>query len=158
MNTELSPTIPDRQEFHLSFRVADLARSTAFYRDFFGVEPKQQTARFSTFIVPDLRLNLVILVNDRAEPLDTYSLYHIGLGVANREAVIAAYHRAVAAGAEVVKPPRSTWRGTPLHELWLRDPTGYLLEIYARMTEAELAAMPVDQEPVYLVAGTAPTA
>jgi predicted glycosyl hydrolase (DUF1957 family) len=68
--------------------------------------------------------------------------------------VIAAYHRAVAAGAEVVKPPRSTWRGTPLHELWLRDPTGYLLEIYARMTEEELATMPADQEPVFLVPGT----
>jgi len=157
MSTELSPLVPARQEFHLSFRVTDLARSTAFYRDFFGVEPRQQTARFSTFIVPDLCLNLVILVNDRDEPLDTYSLYHVGLGVRSKEAVIAAYHRAVAAGAEVVKPPRSTWRGTPLHELWLRDPTGYLLEIYARMTEAELAAMPADQEPVYLVAGTAPT-
>ncbi|MEL5849765.1 MAG: VOC family protein [Candidatus Igneacidithiobacillus chanchocoensis] len=156
MSTELSPLVPDRQEFHLSFRVADLARSTAFYRDFFGVEPKQQTARFSTFLVPDLRLNLVILVNDREEPLDTYSLYHVGLGVASKEAVIAAYHRAVAAGAEVVKPPRSTWRGTPLHELWLRDPTGYNLEVYARMTEAELAEMPADQEPVFLVPGTEP--
>lgn len=72
MSTELSPLVPARQEFHLSFRVTDLARSTAFYRDFFGVEPRQQTARFSTFIVPDLCLNLVILVNDRDEPLDTY--------------------------------------------------------------------------------------
>ena len=156
MSAESSPLAPDRQEFHLSFRVADLARSTAFYRDFFGVEPKQQTVRFSTFIVPDLCLNLVILVNDRDEPLDTYSLYHVGLGVTNKEAVVAAYHRAVAAGAEVVKPPRSTWRGTPLHELWLRDPTGYLLEIYARMTEEELAGMPADQEPVFLVPGTEP--
>lgn len=156
MSAALSPLVPDRQEFHLSFRVADLARSTAFYREFFGVEPKQQTARFSTFIVPDLCLNLVILVNDRDEPLDTYSLYHVGLGVTNKEAVVAAYHRAVAAGAEIVKPPRSTWRGTPLHELWLRDPTGYLLEIYARMTEEELAGMPADQEPVFLVPGTEP--
>ncbi|WP_308389116.1 VOC family protein [Acidithiobacillus sp. AMEEHan] len=148
--------VPDTQEFHLSFRVSDLAQSTAFYRQFLGVEPKQQTARFSTFIVPDLRLNLVILVNDREEPLDTYSLYHVGLGVGSKAAVIETYHRAVAAGAEVVKPPRSTWRGTPLHELWLRDPTGYLLEIYARMTPEELAQMPADQEPIYLVPGTAP--
>jgi len=156
MRTEQLPMVLDRQEFHLSFRVADLPRSTAFYRDFFGIEPKQQTARFSTFIVPDLHLNLVILVNDREEPLDTYSLYHIGLGVASRAAVIDAYHRALAAGAEVVKPPRSTWHGTPLHELWLRDPTGYLIEIYARMTEAELREMPADREPVFLVPGTEP--
>jgi hypothetical protein len=57
----------------------------------------------------------------------------------------------VAAGAEIVKPPRTTWRGTPLHELWLRDPSGYLLEVYARLTDAELAQMPADQEPVFLL-------
>ncbi|MEY2340775.1 VOC family protein [Acidithiobacillus sp. IBUN Pt1247-S3] len=148
--------IPSTQEFHLSIRVADLSRSTEFYTHFFGVEAKDKTARFSTFIIPHLRLNMVLLVNDKGDALDTYSLYHLGLGVANRAALIESYHRAVAAGAEVVKPPRSTWRGTPLHELWLRDPSGYLMEIYARMTPEELASMPADQEPTFLVAGTKP--
>ena len=68
-------------EFHVSFRVSDLAASTAFYAAFRGVEPKDTTARFSTFLVPSLNLNLVLLVNDSDEPLDTYSLYHVGLGV-----------------------------------------------------------------------------
>ncbi len=148
--------IPDAQEFHLSFRVSNLAESTRFYEHFLGVAPKQSTARFSTFIVPHLCLNLVILVNDRGEALDTYSLYHVGLGVKDRAAVIESYHRAMAAGAEIVKPPRTTWRGTPLHELWLRDPTGYNIEVYARLTDAELAEMPADQEPFFLVAGTEP--
>lgn len=155
---EVNPAmIPTTREFHLSFRVAGLAISTRFYTQFLGVAPKQSTARFSTFIVPHLCLNLVILVNDRDEPLDTYSLYHVGLGVMDRAAVIESYHRALAAGAEIVKPPRTTWRGTPLHELWLRDPTGYNLEIYARLSDAELAEMPADQEPIFLVPGTAPT-
>ncbi len=148
--------IPKREEFHLSIRVADLARSTDFYSQFLGVEPKDRTTRYSTFLVPALHLNLVLLVNDRGTPLDTYSLYHLGLGVADRQAVIESYHRAKAQGVEIVKPPRSTWRGTPLHELWLRDPSGYLIEIYARMTEEELAAMPPDQEPTFLVPGTEP--
>ncbi|WP_297471361.1 VOC family protein [Acidithiobacillus sp.] len=148
--------VPGPQEFHLSIRVADLAESSVFYERFLGVAPKQQTARFSTFIAPHLCLNLVLLVNDRGETLDTYSLYHLGLGVRDRAAVIESYHRACAAGAEVVKPPRTTWRGTPLHELWLRDPTGYNLEIYARLTAAELAEMPTDMEPWYLVPETAP--
>ncbi|WP_253253704.1 VOC family protein [Acidithiobacillus marinus] len=155
---EVNPAmIPATQEFHLSFRVADLAISTRFYTQFLDVAPKQSTARFSTFIVPHLCLNLVILVNDRDEPLDTYSLYHVGLGVKDRAAVIESYHRALAAGAEIVKAPRTTWRGTPLHELWLRDPTGYNLEIYARLNDAELAEMPADQEPIFLVLGAAPT-
>ena len=96
-------------------------------------------------------MNFVLLVNDKGAPLDTYSLYHLGLGVADKAAVIESYHRARAAGAKIAEPPRTTWRGTPLHELWLRDPTGYLIEIYARLTEEERAAMPADQEPVFLV-------
>ena len=70
--------------------------------------------------------------------------------------VIEAYHRAREARAEVVKPLRTTWRGTPLHELWLRDPTGYLIEIYARLTADELATAPQDQAPTPLVADAAP--
>ncbi|MDP3171614.1 MAG: VOC family protein [Polaromonas sp.] len=150
------PMIDSPAEFHLSLRVSSLEESTVFYTHFLGVEPKDRTPRFSTFVVPALRLNLVLLVNDSGTPLDTYSLYHIGLGVSNKAAVIESYVRAKAQGVPVIKPPRTTWRGTPLHELWLRDPTGYGVEVYARLTPEELAAMPADQEPVYLVAGTAP--
>ena len=69
-------------------------------------------------------------------------------------AVVDAYHRAVRLGAHVEKPPRTTWKGTPLHELWLTDPDGNLIEIYARLTDAELAEKPADEAPVFLVAGT----
>lgn len=47
----------------------------------------------------------------------------------------------------VHKPARTTWHGTPLHELWLLDPSGNLVEIYARLTDDELAQMPEDKEP-----------
>ncbi len=150
----MAAMIAEPREFHLSIRVADLGASTAFYQAFFGVEPKDMTARYSTFIVPHLALNFVLLVNDKGGALDTYSMYHLGIGVADRDAVIESYHRAHAAGAEIVKPPRTTWRGTPLHELWMRDPSGYLIEIYARVTADELAAMPNDKEPTFLVPGT----
>lgn len=146
--------IPSPTEFHLSLRVSDLEESTAFYTQFLGVDPKDQTRRFSTFIVPQLHLNLVLLVNDSGKPLDTYSLYHIGLGVTDKCAVIESYFRAKAIGARIIKPPRTTWRGTPLHELWLQDPTGYGIEVYARLTPEELATMPDNQEPLYLVPGT----
>lgn len=151
MSMIASPT-----EFHLSFRVSNLDESTAFYTRFLGVGPKDRTPRFSTFVLPDLRLNLVLLISDSDKPLDTYSLYHIGLGVADKVAVIESYFRAKAQGIPIIKPPRTTWRGTPLHELWLRDPTGYGIEVYARLTLKELAAMPADHEPTYLVPGTEP--
>lgn len=148
--------IPSPLEFHISIRVADLEASSAFYTHLFGLQPKDKTARYSTFIVPHLRLNMVLLVNDSGKPLDTYSLYHIGLGVADKAAVIESYFRAQAYGAEVIKPPRTTWRGTPLHELWLRDPTGYAIEIYVRLTSDELQSMPANQEPTFLIPGTGP--
>lgn len=151
-----STPFPQAQEFHLSLRVADLAKSTEFYTAILGVGPKDVTARYSTFVVPHLNLNLVLLVNDRGEPLDTYSLYHLGLGVAGKAQVISAYHAALAVGAVIVKPSRTTWRGTPLHELWLRDPSGYLIEIYARLSSEELLDMPADQEPTFLIEGTGP--
>lgn len=62
--------IASPKEFHLSFRVADLEESTAFYSAFLGVDPKDRTPRFSTFIAPELHLNLVLLVNDSGKPLD----------------------------------------------------------------------------------------
>ena len=80
------------------------------------------------------------------------TLYHVGVAVPDRAAVIDAQRRAIAAGFPIHKPARTTWRGTPLHELWLRDPGGNLVEIYARLTEAERAAMPADLEPIVLEA------
>ena len=67
-----------------------------------------------------------------------------------RRAVIRAYELAKAAGVTVQKPPRTTWRGTPLHELWLEDPDGNSIEIYARLTDEELAGKPADLEPTAL--------
>ena len=65
------------------------------------------------------------------------------------------------AGAWQWGPRRRSKRrleGPALHELWLRDPSGYGIEVYARLTPEELATMPADQEPNYLVPGTEPAA
>ncbi len=149
------PEGPAGTEFHASIRVADLAASARFYAWLFGTWPKEWTDRYVTFLRPDLALNFVLLARE-GKALHHDTLFHLGLAVADRAAVIDAYTRATAFGASIVKPPRTTWKGTPLHELWLADPDGNPVEIYARLTEAELAARPADDEPLYLVAGTAP--
>jgi arsenate reductase (thioredoxin) len=140
---------PAGEEFHASVRVTDLAKSTAFYAWLLGGWPKEWTHRYATFVRPELKLNFVLLVSDGKE-LHHDTLYHLGIGVPTRTAVMEAYHRAVAAGVPIEKPPRTTWKGTPLHELWLTDPDGNLVEIYARLTSAELADMPADQQPTFL--------
>lgn len=147
------PAGPQAQEFHASIRVSDLPGSTRFYAWLLGTWPKDWTHRFATFIRPDLNLNLVLLVAD-GKPLHHDTLYHLGIDVGSKAAVIDAYKRALKLGAQVHKPPRTTWHGTPLHELWLRDPDGNLVEIYARLTQAECDEMPDDKIETFLVPGT----
>lgn len=141
---------PLADEVHGSIRVHDLANSAGFYSWLFGVEPKEWTHRYVTFYRADTKLNFVLLVSDGKE-LHHDTLYHLGMGCSSRDKVIEFYHSAVENGFHIEKPPRTTWRGTPLHELWLKDPDGTLIEIYARLTDKELESMPVDKEPLLLV-------
>lgn len=144
------PAGPQPDEFHASIRVSDLAKSARFYAWLLGSEPKEWTHRYATFLLPDLRTNFVVVVSDGKE-LHHDTLYHLGISVADKHAVVRAYELAKAASVSVTKPPRTTWRGTPLHELWLEDPDGNLVEIYARLTDEELAKKPADLEPIALV-------
>ena len=147
------PAGPDPREFHMSLRVPDLAAGARFYTWLLGVTPKEWTHRYVTFMSEALRTNFVLLVAD-GKTLHQDTLYHLGVDVGSKDAVIEAQRRAEAARWPIEKPARTTWRGTPLHELWLKDPGGNLVEIYARLTDAELAEKPEDQEPVFLAPGT----
>lgn len=146
------PEGPQAQEFHGSIRVNDLPASVRFYAWLLNSWPKEWTHRYATFIRPDLHLNFVLVVSD-GESLHQDTLYHLGICVADRQSVVNAYHRALAFGAHIEKPPRTTWKGTPLHELWLQDPDGTLIEIYARLTDRERSEKPADELPVFLVPG-----
>jgi arsenate reductase (thioredoxin) len=144
------PAGPTAQEFHASIRVASLPDSVRFYAWLLDTWPKEWTHRYATFIRADLKLNFVLLVSD-GKTLHQDTLYHLGVEVADRSGVVDAFQRARTVGAHVEKPPRTTWKGTPLHELWLKDPDGNLVEIYARLTAAELSGKPVDEAPAFLV-------
>ena len=143
------PPGPQPDEFHASVRVADLVKSTRFYAWLLGTGPKEWTHRYSIFVHPSLHTNFVLVVSDGKE-LHHDTLYHLGISVADKAAVVRAYQLAREAGIKVEKPPRTTWRGTPLHELWLADPDGTLVEVYARLTDAELAEKPANLEPTAL--------
>lgn len=143
------PAGPEPHEFHACVRVKDLAKSARFYAWLLGAEPKAWTHRYATFVVPELRTNFVLVVSDGQE-LHHDTLYHLGVAVADKAAVVRSYELAKAAGLTVNKPPRTTWLGTPLHELWLEDPDGNLVEIYARLTDDELASRPDGLEPTPL--------
>lgn len=145
------PPGPEPLEFHASVRVPDLPAAARFYCWLLDETPREWTHRYVTFVSEKLRTNFVLLVSD-GMTLHHDTLYHLGIDVGSKDAVIAAHRRAEAAGWPIHKPARTTWRGTPLHELWLKDPGGNLVEVYARLTADELAQMPPDQEPVVLCA------
>ncbi len=144
------PEGPEPHEFHASIRVPELGPAARFYTWLLGVGPKEWTHRYVTFVSEALKTNFVVLVSDGKE-LHHNTLYHLGIDVGTKDAVVQAHRRAVAAGWPIHKPARTTWRGTPLHELWLKDPGGNLIEVYARLTDDELFDMPADMEPVFLV-------
>jgi arsenate reductase (thioredoxin) len=137
------PEGPQSQEIHGSIRVTNLPDSVRFYAWLLNTWPEEWTHRFATFVRSDLNLNFVLRVAD-AKTLHENALCHLGIGVADRRSVVDAYQRAVTLGAHIEIPPRTTWQGTPLHELWLKDPDGTLIEIYARLTDGELAGKPAD--------------
>ena len=144
------PEGPTAQEFHASVRVPDLPAAARFYTWLLGVTPKEWTHRYVTFVSPILHTNFVVLVDD-GQTLHQDTLYHLGIDVGGRAAVVDAQRRAEAAGWPIHKLARTTWNGTPLHELWLTDPGGNLIEIYARLTAAELSMMPPDRTPTRLI-------
>ncbi len=79
------PEGPAPAEFHASVRVKDLARSTRFYAWLLGIQPREWTHRFATFIRSDLRLNFVLLVSD-GQQLHHDTLYHLGIAVPHKSA------------------------------------------------------------------------
>ncbi len=143
------PEGPQPLEFHMSIRVPDLPAAARFYSWLLGIAPRTWTHRYVTFVSESLRTNFVILVSDKME-LHQDTLYHLGIDVGSKEAVIKTQLQAEKAGWPLEKPARTTWVGTPLHELWIRDPGGNLVEIYARLSDEELSQRPSNNEPIAL--------
>ncbi len=135
------PEGPPATGFHAGLQVRDLAESTRFYAWLLNGWPEAWTQRSAAFRRPDLNLDLVLTVAG-GEPVPHGLPVQLGLALPDRAAVIDAYRRALALGARIESPPRTTWTGTPRHELGLADPDGTAIRLYARLTPSELAARP----------------
>ncbi|MDA0668169.1 MAG: VOC family protein [Planctomycetota bacterium] len=146
---DVPPSGAEPTEFHLSIRTPDLAGTARFYTWLFALEPSYWTDRFVVFDDARLKNRLVFLVDDGMQ-LHQDTMYHLGIGVHAKADVLACQQRAQEAGFTIETPARTTWRNMPLHEFWLRDPGGNLVEIYALLTDDELAQMPADMEPVFI--------
>jgi len=110
---------------HLSFPVHDVRLSATFYRDLLGFaaisEPNDHIA--------ELTMGATKLVLLRGSDVAAPRELHFGFGEASRSAVDEWGRRARDAGVRIESGPALTeWGG---YVLYLRDPDGYLIEIWA---------------------------
>jgi catechol 2,3-dioxygenase-like lactoylglutathione lyase family enzyme len=138
------------REFHFTLKVAELERSTRFYSWLLDVPPKVTSQYHSVIVDPRSSTNLVLVASKTTEG-GSANLHHLGLGCESKAALLAIHRGAGEHGFEIAEAPQTTWKGTPLHQLWLRDPEGHRVEVYARLTAEELASRPTDDRPVLLV-------
>lgn len=110
---------------HLSFPVRDVARSTAFYRDLLGFQELHVADDIAELVMGETKLVLLRARDDLGAPKDL----HFGFHEASRTDVDDWGRRARARGTTIESGPgRAGWGGYVLH---LRDPDGYLIEIWA---------------------------
>lgn len=114
-------------KFHMSLNVQDLARSIAFYRTLFGIEPAKRKVDYAKFepAEPPLVLSL--------EPMPRNpggSLNHVGLRVRNAQELVAMQSRLEAAGIATDREDGVECCYSKQTKFWVHDPDRVLWEIY----------------------------
>ncbi len=120
---------------HVVLYVSDLARSADFYRDTLGfreIARDRQTALFSSGRTHHELLLIEIGVEPRAKHTPETGLYHIGFKIGDGpEALRAAYRELKDAGVSIV----GSADHHVTHSLYILDPDGNELELYADVSE-----------------------
>lgn len=109
---------------HLSFPVRDVPRSSAFYRDVLGFRELHSSDAIAELVIGETKLVLLRASFDVVAPKDL----HFGFRE-TRDGVDEWGRKAREAGVTIESgPARAEWGG---YVLYLRDPDGYLIEIWA---------------------------
>ena len=114
-------------KFHTSLNVADLARSVAFYRLLFGIEPATLRADYAKFELADPPLVLALMPG-RFVPGGAVN--HFGLRVADVEALIAVQQRLEAGSLHTQREEGISCCHSQQTKFWVSDPDKTMWEIY----------------------------
>lgn len=112
---------------HTSLNVSDLARSVAFYRALFGLEPAKQRKDYAKFELAEPPL-ILSLIPGRPAPGGT--LNHTGLRVRDAEALVTIQHRLEAAGFRTQREEGVECCYAKQTKFWVTDPDRTLWELY----------------------------
>jgi catechol 2,3-dioxygenase-like lactoylglutathione lyase family enzyme len=114
---------------HLSLRIADLKRSVAFYRTFFGVPPHKTRPGYANFDIEQPPLKLALTEKQRTPGAG--NLDHLGLLVADTATVNAIKQRLQSEGLALVDEMNTTCCYAKQDKFWVRDPDDVEWEVYA---------------------------
>lgn len=109
---------------HLHLRVSNVARSAAFYKDFFGLSEHIRHGEV-LFITDEQRFDLALAPSDDVEPMPLW--FHFGFRLQSGEAVRRLYAKLEQSGVTILEPVEA-------HDDFVffrcADPDGYTIEVY----------------------------
>lgn len=116
----------------LALNVVDLEASVAFYQGLFGVEPHKRRPGYANFAIanPPLKLVLIQAPEDVRGTGTAGALNHLGVEVADAEAVESARDRLVEAGLATFDERDTSCCYARQDKVWVHDPAGAPWEVY----------------------------
>ena len=117
----------------LALNVNDLDEAVAFYTTLFGTEPAKRRPGYANFAIAEPPLKLVLMEN----PGQGGSLNHLGVEVADPDAVEAEHARLTAAGLAPVDERDTTCCYARQDKFWVQGaPDGERWEIYTVLEDS----------------------
>ena len=122
------------RKFHVSLNVSELARSIAFYKELFGVEPAKAYSDYAKF---ELQEPPVILSLVPRAPGQGGHLNHAGIRVTTSEELVQVQHRLEKAGFRTRREDGVECCYALQTKFWVTDPDELLWEVYVFHEDVE---------------------
>src|SRR5215469_15262303 len=117
----------------LALNVNDIGQAIAFYSKLFGTEPAKIRPGYANFAIGDPPLKLVLMEN----PGQGGSLNHLGVEVADTDAVDAQQHRLAEVGLATIDERDTTCCYAQQDKFWVEGtPNGERWEIYTVLADS----------------------
>ena len=118
----------------LAINVDDLDESIGFYSKLFGAEPAKVRPGYANFAIADPPLKLILMEN----PGQGGSLNHLGVEVADTDAVDAEQHRLAEVGLASIDERDTTCCYARQNKFWVEGaPNGERWEIYTVLEDSQ---------------------
>ncbi len=113
---------------HIALNVTDIAKSVAFYRAMFGVEPVKHKADYAKFDLENPALNFTLNLSETLPAKGALS--HLGIQVSSSADVVAAGRRFAEAGLQPFAEENTNCCYALQDKVWIKDPDGNAWEIF----------------------------